>query len=57
MIGDSVMGAIYLSIIDMVLLLVFLYVLGVVLKLFPLINKVKFSSKEAEGNDNSTRSS
>lgn len=46
MISDTIQGAIYLSIIDMILLIVFLYLMGKLFKLFPLINKIKFTSKK-----------
>lgn len=46
MISDTVQGALYLSAIDMVLLVVFLYVLGLLFKLFPLVNKIKSPFKK-----------
>ncbi|SNX54296.1 hypothetical protein [Thermoanaerobacterium sp. RBIITD] len=39
MIPDNLYGALYLSVLDMVLLIVFLTLIGWVLKLFPIINK------------------
>ncbi|MGB9679393.1 MAG: hypothetical protein ACPLW7_02760 [Minisyncoccia bacterium] len=41
MIPNTVLGAVYLSIIDMILLLLLLLVIGGLLKLFPLINKIE----------------
>jgi hypothetical protein len=46
MINDTVQGAIYLSIIDMILLVVFLYLMGQLFKLFPIVNKIKFFRKK-----------
>lgn len=41
MIPDTIIGAIYLSIIDMVLLSLLLFMIGTILKAFPLINKIE----------------
>lgn len=46
MISDTVQGAIYLSIIDMILLIVFLILMGQLFKLFPLVNKIRFFRKK-----------
>ncbi len=46
MINDTVQGAIYLSVIDMILLIVFLYAMGQLFKLFPLVNKIKFTLRK-----------
>ena len=46
MINDTVQGAIYLSIVDMILLIAFLYVMGQLFKLFPLVNKIKFTFRK-----------
>ncbi|MEI8216594.1 MAG: hypothetical protein WCF96_05800 [Eubacteriales bacterium] len=42
MINDTLQGAVYLSVIDMVLLLGFLFIMGQLFKLFPLVNKISF---------------
>ena len=52
MIADSVSGAVLISIIDMILLLFFLYVIGLILKLLPLINKIHSNSHGREKHDN-----
>lgn len=52
MIQDTVLGAVYLSVIDMILLIAFLYILGLVFKLFPLINKISSASRKEHNNDN-----
>ncbi|WP_175412907.1 hypothetical protein [Clostridium sp. AWRP] len=52
MISDSVMGAVIISVVDMILLIFFLYVIGLLLKLLPFVNKVKFKSNGREKNDN-----
>lgn len=44
MIHDTVLGAVYLSVVDMILLIAFLYLLGLVFKLFPLLNKISFTA-------------
>jgi hypothetical protein len=51
MIQDTVLGAVYLSIIDMILLVAFLYILGLLFRLFPLINKIPFLGK-GQNHDN-----
>jgi hypothetical protein len=48
MINDSVTGAIYLSVIDMILLVVFLLLMGQLFKLFPLVNKIRFFRKKGQ---------
>lgn len=48
MIQDTLLGAVYLSIIDMVLLIAFLYVLGLLFRLFPVINKISFTAKRGK---------
>lgn len=46
MIEDSVLGAIYLSVIDMILLCVFLTVVGWIIRLLPVVNRF---NKEYKG--------
>lgn len=41
MIPDTVLGAVYLSIIDMILLSLLLFVIGSILRSFPLVNKIE----------------
>jgi hypothetical protein len=48
MINDTVQGALYLSVIDMILLIVFLYLMGQLFKLFPLVNKIRFFRKKGQ---------
>jgi hypothetical protein len=43
MINDTILGAIYISIIDMTMLVGFLFIIGFLLKAFPIINKLSFS--------------
>ena len=45
MINDTILGAIYISIIDMILLVGFLYIIGLLLKAFPIVNKLSFLFK------------
>ncbi|MEY8764449.1 MULTISPECIES: hypothetical protein [Clostridium] len=52
MISDSVSGAVIISIVDMILLLFFLYVIGLILKLLPLVNKFHLKSHGREKHDN-----
>lgn len=52
MIQDSLLGAVYLSGIDMLLLLVFLYIMGLLFKLFPTINNISFAKKKVKKHDN-----
>jgi hypothetical protein len=52
MIHDTVLGALYLSAVDMILLIAFLYILGLVFRLFPLFNKITFSKRKGQNNDN-----
>lgn len=40
MITNTVSGAIYLSILDMILLMIFLLMIGAILKLFPIVNTI-----------------
>jgi hypothetical protein len=46
MINDTVQGALYLSVIDMILLIVFLYLMGQLFKLFPIVNKIRLTRKK-----------
>ena len=46
MINDTVQGALYLSAIDMILLIVFLFLMGQLFKLFPIVNKIRFFRKK-----------
>lgn len=48
MVSNSVSGAIMISIVDMILLISFLYIIGLFLKCLPLINKISFGSKEGK---------
>ncbi|CAB1251895.1 hypothetical protein ACFHWD_00245 [Clostridium sp. MT-14] len=52
MIADSVSGAVLISIIDMILLLFFLYVIGLILRLLPMVNKIHLKSHGREKHDN-----
>ncbi|WP_168170190.1 hypothetical protein [Thermoanaerobacterium sp. PSU-2] len=40
MVGNTVVGAIYLSLLDMILLIVFLFLIDGILRLFPFLNKI-----------------
>jgi hypothetical protein len=52
MIQDTVLGAVYLSAIDMILLIAFLYILGLLFRLFPLFNKISFKTRKGHNHDN-----
>lgn len=52
MIQDTVLGAVYLSVIDMILLVGFLYILGLIFRLFPLFNKISFTARKGHNHDN-----
>lgn len=52
MIHDTVIGALYLSAVDMILLVAFLYILGLLFRLFPLFNKISFTKRKEQNNDN-----
>lgn len=52
MIQDTVLGAVYLSVIDMILLVAFLYILGLVFRLFPLVNKISLPERKGHNHDN-----
>lgn len=55
MIHDTVLGAVYLSVVDMILLITFLYLLGLVFKLFPLLDKISltvFTKRKGHNHDN-----
>lgn len=52
MIKDTVLGAVYLSAVDMILLIAFLYILGLIFRLFPLFNKISFKSGKGHDHDN-----
>lgn len=52
MIQDTVLGAVYLSAIDMILLIAFLYVLGLLFRLFPMFNKISLAARGGKKHDN-----